>query len=86
MKTIGARREKRMKQLMLGLVIAVFVMSFAACDQAQKALDTVDKAISIKDDVEKKAKEVTDKARNLIPGNNREGGKDQGEKDSEKDD
>jgi cell division protein FtsL len=75
-----------MKMLVAAFAVAAFAVSLAACDRAQKALDTVGKAKSLKEDVEKKAKEVTDKARELIPGYNRGESGSQKEGDGEKDD
>jgi hypothetical protein len=74
-----SRRVKQVKSIMFGLMIIVFALGLAGCDQAQKALDTIDKAKAITDDVQKKAKEVTDSARSLIPGNDSRSQKDTGE-------
>jgi hypothetical protein len=74
-----------MKCVLTILMIATLVSSLVGCEQAQQALDTVDKAKSFKDDIEKKANEVKEKALELIPGSGGEGssekeggGKDQG--------
>jgi hypothetical protein len=68
-----------MKRLMLGLMIVAVLTGLAACDQAQQALDAIDKAKAFKDDVQKKASEVTIKARELIPGTSCEDQKDRGD-------
>jgi hypothetical protein len=74
--------EHEMKSIIPGLAVAMFVLLFAGCDQAQKAIDTIDKAKAIKDSVEKTAREVTDKARELVPGNGRgEGSGSEGQKE-----
>lgn len=75
-----------MKRLMFGLIAFAFALGLAGCDQAQNALDAIDKAQSFKDNIEKKTKEVTDRARDLIPGNKRENRKEQGASDGEKND
>ena len=59
-----------MKRMLFVPTITAFISSLAGCEQAQQTLDTIDKAKSIKGDIEKKAKEVTEKVRNLIPGSN----------------
>ena len=59
-----------MKHMLFVLMITAFITSLVGCEQAQQALDTIDKAKSLKGDIEKKAKEVTEKARDLIPGSN----------------
>ncbi len=74
-----------MKQSLVRFIVAVFVFGLAGCEQAQQAIDTIGKAKSFKDDVGKKAKEVKDSALGLIPGNNRESSKDQGDGDGEGD-
>jgi hypothetical protein len=84
-----------MKHMLFVLTIIAFLTSLVGCEQAQQALDTIDKAKSFKDDIEKKAKKVTEKARDLIPGSNvggsgdkAKGGREQDRKESvkEKDD
>ena len=68
-----------MKYLVLISALTIFVASLGGCEQAQQALDTIDKAKSIKNDVEKKSKEFGDKVRGLIPGG--EGESSPGEKE-----
>lgn len=75
-----------MKYFLPTLLTAALLVTFTGCDQAQKALDTIDKAKSLKAEVEKKAKEVTDKARELIPGSSGESAKEKGDGDSENED
>ena len=71
-----------MKEILMILTITAVVSGLYGCDQAQKALDTVDKAISLKNDVEKKAKDVKEKAFGLIPGSGADsGGKNSGSKE-----
>jgi hypothetical protein len=62
-----------MKRILFVLMVFAFITSLVGCEQAQQALDTIDKAKSLKGDIEKKAKEVSEKARDLIPGNSRGG-------------
>lgn len=57
-----------MKTLFLAFIIGTLVMGLIACEQAQQAFDTIDKAKVLKDDIEKKANEVREKAVELIPG------------------
>jgi hypothetical protein len=67
-----------MKRMLFVLMIVAFVTTLVGCEQAQQALDTIDKAKAFKDDIEKKAKDVSDKAKGFIPGSL---GKSQGEKE-----
>jgi hypothetical protein len=62
-----------MKQALLILVIIFFASGLVGCEQAQQALDAVDKAKSLKGDIEKKANEVKDKALGLVPRNTGKG-------------
>jgi hypothetical protein len=62
------RRAKQMKRILFVLMITAFITSLVGCEQAQQALDTIDKAKSFKGDIEKKANEVKEKALELIPG------------------
>ena len=80
-----------MKHMLFVLMITAFIASLVGCEQAQQALDTVDKAKSVKGDIEKKAKEVKEKARDLISGSNgggsgdkEKGGREQDSKESKK--
>jgi hypothetical protein len=84
-----------MKHMLFVLMITAFITSLVGCEQAQQALNTIDKAKSLKGDIEQKAKEVTEKARDLIPGSSvggsgdkEKGGREQASKESgkEKDD
>ncbi len=74
-----------MKQVLFVLIIAALASGLAGCDQAQQALDTIDKAKSFKDDIEKKAKDVKEKALGLIPGESGSGpgGKEEGNKEKD---
>jgi len=67
-----------MKRMLFVLMIVAFATTLVGCEQAQQALDTVDKAKAFKDDVEKKAKDVADKAKGFMPGST---GKSEGEKE-----
>jgi hypothetical protein len=68
-----------MKKMVLILTLVAFISSgLIRCEQAQQALDTVDKAKAFKDDIEKKAKDVAEKARGFMPGST---GKSEGEKE-----
>jgi hypothetical protein len=58
-----------MKRMLLIPLVLASVAGLAACDQAQKATDTLDKALSLKKDIEKKAVDIQKKAQELIPGN-----------------
>jgi hypothetical protein len=71
-------RRRAMKQALTILMIAGLFLCLTGCEQAQQALDTIDKAKSFKSDIEKKANEVKEKARSLIPGS---GGDGSGEKE-----
>jgi hypothetical protein len=57
-----------MKRMLFVIMIVAFVATLVGCEQAQQALDTVDKAKAFKDDIEKKAKDVADKAKGFMPG------------------
>jgi biopolymer transport protein ExbB/TolQ len=72
------KEDVLMKRTLFVLMIAIFVSTLVGCEQAQQALDTVDKAKAFKDDIEKKAKDVADKAKDFIPGSS---GKSQGDKE-----
>ena len=84
-----------MKHMLFVLMITAFITSLVGCEQAQQALDTIDKAKSFKGDIEKKAKELKETALNLISGSSgggsgdkQRGGQEQDSKESgkEKDD
>jgi hypothetical protein len=83
-------RTKHMKRVIFGLMIAVLLAALAfsvvGCEQAQQAIDTLDRAKAVKADAEKKAKEIQDKARGLISGNNGEASEKQSDKGGEEDD
>ncbi len=74
-----------MKYLLFALLGAFLIASFVGCDQAQQALDTIDKAKSFKGDIDKKVKEVKDKARDLVAGSRSEGSGDQGKEGQDRD-
>jgi hypothetical protein len=74
-----------MKRILFVLMIFAFITSFVGCDQAQQALDTIDKAKSLKGDIERKANEVKEKALDLIPGNSKGGSGDKEKGGQEKD-
>lgn len=68
-----------MKKIICVVTIAAFLAGTTACEQAQQAIDTVDKAKVLKDDIQKKTNEVKKKALELIPGSSAAEGR--GEKD-----
>jgi hypothetical protein len=73
-----------MKRVLITMfVIALLSSGFVGCEQAQQAFDAVDKVKSFKDDIEKKGKEVKEKARYLLP---EIGGGASGEKEKEDND
>ncbi len=74
-----------MKRSMLVIMIFLFMGSLVGCEQAQQALDTVEKTKSLKEDVEKKANEVKGKVADLIPGNKKEGSGDKAKAGQERD-
>jgi hypothetical protein len=59
-----------MKRTLFVLMIVASVTTLIGCEQAQQALDTVDKAKAFKDDIEKKARDAADKAKGFMPGEN----------------
>ena len=56
-----------MKNVLFVFVMIALLAGSLGCDRTQQALDAVDKAKSLKDDIEKKAKEVKEKAQGIIP-------------------
>jgi hypothetical protein len=73
------------KRIIYGLLVGILIMGLFGCDQAQQALDTIDKAKAFKNDFEKKAKDIQDKARELIPGSTQKNSNRQEDKGNEKD-
>jgi hypothetical protein len=57
-----------MKQIPFVIMICFFLTSFLGCEKADEALRTFDKAKTVKEDIDKKIREVKDKAQGIIPG------------------
>jgi outer membrane lipoprotein-sorting protein len=56
-----------MKQTIVFFMICLLLIALSGCEQANQAKEAVDKAISLKEDIEKKAKELTEKVQKVIP-------------------
>jgi hypothetical protein len=57
-----------MKQILFVIMICVFLTSFVGCEKADEALKVLDNAKTVKEDIDKKTKEVKDKVQGIIPG------------------
>ena len=56
-----------MKQIFLVAIICIFSLSVSGCEKADDALKILDKATTLKADIEKKTKDVKDKVQGLLP-------------------
>jgi hypothetical protein len=80
-----------MRQVLFVIMICVLLTSFVGCEKADDALKALDKAKAVKEDIDKKTKEVKDKVQGIIPGlmgtEKKANGQDkEGSKDKEEDD
>jgi hypothetical protein len=57
-----------MKRMLLVIMICVFLSGLPGCEKADEALKALDKAKTVKEDIDKKTKEVKDKVQSIIPG------------------
>lgn len=56
-----------MKHLIAALVIGAFVVTSLGCERADQARQALDKAKALKESLEKKAREVQDSAKGVLP-------------------
>jgi hypothetical protein len=80
-----------MKQILFVIMLCVFLASLFGCEKADEALKVLDKAKIVKEDIDKKTKEIKGKVDGIIPGfmgtEKKSNGQDkEGDKDKEKDD
>ena len=80
-----------MKKILVVIMLCIFISSLPGCEKADEALKALDKAKIVKEDIDKKTKDIKDKVRSIIPGfmgtEKQSGGQDkEGNKGTEKDD
>jgi type II secretory pathway component PulM len=61
------RRMNRMKHLITVLVIGIFIVASLGCERADQARQALDKAKALKESLEKRAREVQDSAKGVLP-------------------
>jgi len=80
-----------MKKILVVIMLCIFISSLSGCEKADEALKALDKAKIVKEDIDKKTKEIKDKVQSIIPGlmgaeKKSDGPDKEGRKEKEKDD
>lgn len=57
-----------MKKILLVIMFCVFLASLPGCEKADEAIKALDNAKTVKEDIDKKTKEIKGKVDGIIPG------------------
>lgn len=65
---ITGRGAEYLKRIISALIMGAALSCFTGCDKADRVLEAADKAIAVKEDVDRKVKQFKEKAESLMPG------------------